>query len=60
MTPEASRHLDKAKEFAAKARRRGANEVPEAVIHLAYFAMHHAAIAALIASQGRPRGNTDR
>ena len=53
MTPEAERHLENAQGFSAKPRRLDANEVPEAVIHLAYFAMLHAAIAALIARQGR-------
>lgn len=53
MTPEASRHLERADELAAKTRRLDANEVPEAVIHLAYFAMFHAAVGALLARQGK-------
>ena len=53
MTLEASRHLQKAEAFTAKIHRLDANEVPEAVIHLAYFAMFHAAIGALVATQGK-------
>ncbi len=52
MSGEAEQRLEKADDLIAKLGKLDAGEVPEAVVHLAYFAMLHAASAALIATGG--------
>ena len=52
MTLEVERRLRKAEDFVAKAFRIDVEDAPEAVVHLAYYAMYHAAVAALIEAHG--------
>lgn len=53
MTPESERRLAKAGRFLGQAERLSVNEAPEAVIHLSYYAMLHAAASVLVERQGR-------
>lgn len=54
MNPEAAEHLAKAERLLGQARPLNPDEAPEAVVHLAYYAMFHAATAVLIAAGERP------
>lgn len=53
MTPEAERRLAKARRFLEQSKGLSVKEVPEAVIHLAYYAMLHAAASLLVEREGR-------
>jgi uncharacterized protein (UPF0332 family) len=53
VTPEAEERLAKSKRFLAEAEMLSPGIAPEAVIHVAYYAMLHAAAAVLVARQGR-------
>jgi len=52
MNPDAKAHLDKAREFLARARKLDPVEFDKQVIHPAYYAMYHAAVAALYQAHG--------
>lgn len=53
MTPEATRRLGRAERFLAQAEEFAADRAPEAIIHLSYYAMLHAAAAVLVERSGR-------
>lgn len=53
MTPQVERRLAKAERFLGQAMRQSTEDVPEAVIHTAYYAMLHAAAALIVAQQGQ-------
>jgi uncharacterized protein (UPF0332 family) len=53
MTPKVAQRLAKAERFLGQAMRQSPEEVPEAVIHTAYYAMLHAAAALIVARQGQ-------
>lgn len=53
MIEEAARRMAKAERFLAQASSLSSDEAPEAIIHLSYYAMLHAAAAALIHRHGR-------
>jgi uncharacterized protein (UPF0332 family) len=53
VTPEVEERLTKAKRFLAEAEMLSPGVAPEAVIHVAYYAMLHAAAAVVVARQGR-------
>jgi uncharacterized protein (UPF0332 family) len=58
VTPEVEERLTKAKRFLAEAEMLSPGVAPEAVIHVAYYAMLHAATAVIVARQGRaPKTN---
>ena len=48
MTPEAEERLTKAERFLSQAMGLSAEAAPEAVIHLTYYAMLHAAAAVVV------------
>jgi uncharacterized protein (UPF0332 family) len=52
VTPEAQRRLAKAGRFLGQSKGLSVNEVPEAIIHLSYYAMLHAAASVLVERQG--------
>ena len=52
MTPEAATRLAKAVRFMEQAQRQSPEAAPEATIHLAYYAMLHAAAALLLDRTG--------
>jgi uncharacterized protein (UPF0332 family) len=51
--PEAARRLGRAERFLAQAEEVAADKAPEAIIHLSYYAMLHAAAAVLVERIGR-------
>jgi len=52
MTPEAEPHWRQAQRFARQSTKFDADENPEAVIHCCYYAIYHAAVAALLHAHG--------
>jgi len=55
VTPETARRLARAERFLAQAEEFPADKAPEAIIHLSYYAMLHAAAAVLIERDARRR-----
>ena len=53
MKPEAARRLGRAERFIAQAQEFAAGKASEAIIHLSYYAMLHAAAAVLVERTGR-------
>ena len=53
MKPEVARRLAKADRFLGQISKLSPDETPEAIIHLAYYAMLHAAVAVLLTRRGR-------
>jgi uncharacterized protein (UPF0332 family) len=49
LTDEAKQHLHRARRLLAVVKSRAEVELPEVVAHTAYYSMHHAAVAVLIA-----------
>lgn len=54
MSEGATEHLAKAKRLLGQAGSLDPEQAPEAVIHLAYYAMYHAATAVLLEGAGQP------
>jgi uncharacterized protein (UPF0332 family) len=53
VTPDTARRLAKAERFLTQSNGQSPDEAPEATIHLAYYAMLHAAAAVLMERTGR-------
>jgi len=53
VTPEAEERLAKAERFLSQAMSLSPEAVPEAIIHLTYYAMLHAAAAVVVEQRGR-------
>jgi len=54
MNPEVAAHLEKARRLLSQAQALDADAAPEAIAHLSYYAMFHAATAVLIARGPTP------
>jgi uncharacterized protein (UPF0332 family) len=52
VTPDAEPHWRQAQRFVRQSDKSDSDEDPEAVIHYAYYAIYHAAIAALLQTHG--------